>query len=72
MSQHPTEGFFKTQTRLTNLMSFRPSSTQSLTHKKLTMAIATKHMKTNKTKYLATAEDPEKMQQEAAKVFALT
>ncbi|KAI8913367.1 Leo1-like protein-domain-containing protein [Gorgonomyces haynaldii] len=70
ISQHPKEGFFKTQARLNTLMSFRPSSITSLTHKKLTMAIASKHAHANAkvAKIIATKEDPEKQQAEAARI----
>ncbi|KAI8923352.1 Leo1-like protein-domain-containing protein [Entophlyctis helioformis] len=57
---HPREGFLQTRAKFNRVMSFRPHSTQSLTHKKLTMAIASKHKKIGRTKLFTTTEDPEK------------
>ena len=49
-------------------MTFRPHTTHSLTHKKLTMAIANKHKKVQRTKMFTLDVDPEKLKQDAEKV----
>lgn len=67
LSQHGQEACFRNQCRLQNLMTFRPSSTQSLTHKKLTLAIATKHTKSSRAKMYSLLENPENVAKEAAK-----
>ncbi|KAJ3089620.1 Paf1 complex component [Quaeritorhiza haematococci] len=59
--QHKEEGFLQTQARFNRMMTFRPHSTNSITHKKLTMAIANKHRKFGRTKLFATTVDPEKL-----------
>ncbi len=68
ISNHPREQVFRAQARLENLMTFRPQSTNSSTHKKLTQSIAAKMGKSTRTKLMANFEDPEKRQMDAAKV----
>ncbi|KAF9959077.1 Paf1 complex component [Modicella reniformis] len=55
---HPSELVLQTQQALTANMTFQPQSTQSLTHRKLTAAIAGKHVKGVKTVMVATLSDP--------------
>lgn len=55
---HPSELVLQTQQALTDNMTFQPQSTQSLTHRKLTAAIAGKHVKGVKTVMVATLSDP--------------
>lgn len=55
---HPSELVLQTQQGLTDNMTFQPQSTQSLTHRKLTAAIAGKHVKGVKTVMVATLSDP--------------
>ena len=67
LQYHQAQGCFQTVTKFKKNMSFRPHSTSSLTHKKLTRAIAKKHAKTDKTKTLITKEDPDKARNELEK-----
>ncbi|KAJ8326000.1 Paf1 complex component [Batrachochytrium dendrobatidis] len=61
--QHSEEGYIQNRARFNKLMSFRPFSAQSLTHKRVTMAIVGKHSKKNRTRLITTTEDPEKAKQ---------
>lgn len=67
LQYHQTQGCFQTSTKFKKSMSFRPHSTSSSTHKKLTRAIAKKHAKIDKTKTLITKEDPDKARSELEK-----
>ncbi|KAH6581987.1 hypothetical protein BASA61_008734 [Batrachochytrium salamandrivorans] len=58
--QHSQENYVQNRARFSKAMSFRPYSTQSLTHKKVTMAIVNMHTKQSRTKLISTTEDPEK------------
>ncbi|KAI8602143.1 Leo1-like protein-domain-containing protein [Dissophora ornata] len=55
---HPSELMLQTQQAFTDTLTFQPHSTQSLTHRKLTAAIAGKHVKSVKTVMVATLSDP--------------
>jgi len=55
---HPSELMLQTQLAFTDTLTFQPHSTQSLTHRKLTAAIAGKHVKNVKTVMVATLSDP--------------
>lgn len=55
---HPSELMLQTQQAFTDTLTFQPQSTQSMTHRKLTAAIAGKHVKSVKTKLVATLSDP--------------
>ncbi|KAF9373109.1 Paf1 complex component, partial [Mortierella sp. AD011] len=55
---HPSELMLQTQQAFTDTLTFQPQSTQSLTHRKLTAAIAGKHVKSVKTVMVATLSDP--------------
>jgi RNA polymerase-associated protein LEO1 len=68
VAHHTEEGLFQTQAQFKRLMTFRPQGTHSMTHKKLTMAIATKHKKEQRLKMFASREDPEKLKQEAERL----
>lgn len=67
LQYHQAQGCFQTITKFKKSMSFRPHSTSSSTHKKLTRAIAKKHAKIDKTKTLITKEDPDKIRSELEK-----
>lgn len=67
LQYHQAQGCFQTSTKFKKSMSFRPHSTSSVTHKKLTRAIAKKHAKIDKTKTLITKEDPDKARSELEK-----
>lgn len=58
----------RTQTKLAKVMTFKPQDTNSLTHKKLTFAIANQNKKVNKAKQIDVAENPELKTQLAIKV----
>lgn len=55
---HPTQLVLQTQQAFTDTLTFQPQSTQSKTHRKLTAAIAGKHVKSIKTKMVPTFFDP--------------
>ena len=55
---HPSELLLQTQQAFTDTLTFQPQSTQSQTHRKLTAAIAGKHVKSVKTVLVATLSDP--------------
>jgi len=55
---HPSELMLQTQQAFTDTLTFQPQSTQSVTHRKLTAAIAGKHVKNIRTKMVPTLADP--------------
>lgn len=61
-------GIFTAERHLTKSMKFRPASTNSLTHKKLTASVLTKHQKVQRTKMFTMLKNPEEMKQQAEKV----
>jgi RNA polymerase-associated protein LEO1 len=67
-TQHPRDQFLKTQTRFQQFMSFTPSSTSSLAHKKFMLQLAQRHQKVSKAKQYVMMEDPEKQARELEKV----
>lgn len=72
--RHAAEGqnIFEAQCKLQEAMAFRPSSTASLTHKKLTATVLAKHQRVSRTIFHRTVENPERRKQEAERVrFAL-
>jgi hypothetical protein len=65
---HPSEGILQAQTKLESSMHFRPLSTSSNTHKKLTATVMVKHQKVYKTKMFNTNVNPEAAKLEAERV----
>jgi hypothetical protein len=65
---HREKGALEAQTVLPAMMGFRPTSTSSLTHKKLTASVLAKHQRTFKTKIVHSFKDPEAAKREAEKV----
>jgi RNA polymerase-associated protein LEO1 len=65
---HEKESAMHVQTHFSNMMMFAPLGTNSMTHRKLTMAIANKHKKHVRTKVYAKLHDPELLKREAEKV----
>ncbi|KAJ3413592.1 hypothetical protein HDV05_007817 [Chytridiales sp. JEL 0842] len=65
---HEKESAMQIQTHFSNMMMFKPVGTNSLTHRKLTMAIARKHKKDVRTKVYAKLHDPEQLKKEAEKL----
>lgn len=59
VAQYALDGYFHSQSRFHKQMTFRPHSTNSITHKKLTQAIANKHKKEMKTKTFTPEVHPE-------------
>ena len=68
---HPRDKVFEGQVKLTTAMQFRPYSTASVTHKKLTASVLAKHQKVFKTKTYITTENPEQAKLRAEKVRSL-
>ena len=65
--QHPNAELMKVETRFTNIMSFRPHSTDSLAHKKMIMQLNL-GTKQNKTMQKVVMRDPEQAAREALKM----
>jgi RNA polymerase-associated protein LEO1 len=65
---HRAQGSFEAQKHMTAMMGFRPTSTSSRTHKKLTATVLAKHQRTFKTKIVHAYHDPEAAKREAEKV----
>lgn len=55
---HPAALMLQTQLAFTDTLTFQPYTTQSVTHRKLTAAIAGRHVKGVKTKMVPTLMDP--------------
>ena len=55
---HPAALMLQTQLAFTDTLTFQPYTTQSVTHRKLTAAIAGRHVKGVKTKMVPTLQDP--------------
>jgi RNA polymerase-associated protein LEO1 len=68
---HPSEGMLSMEHVLEESISFRPVSTASSTHKKLTVSVKAQHQKVNKTKFIGSLANPEKSKLEMEKVFQL-
>ena len=65
---HPEQNVFQTQVKIEEKMAFRPFSTSSYTHKKLTASVLAKHQKVTRTKMHTTVIDPNRLKIEAEKV----
>jgi RNA polymerase-associated protein LEO1 len=63
-AHHKKDGLIQCQGKFQERITFRPTSTQSEAHKKLTAAIVEKHQKEKKIKMVVTKKDPEKMKLE--------
>ncbi|KAI8893863.1 Leo1-like protein-domain-containing protein [Globomyces pollinis-pini] len=69
--QHPDEGFLQTQARLSQFMSFTPSSTSAVSHKLMMTQVSKLNRKGKRTKQYIINEDPEEIARKAEKVFNL-
>ncbi|KAJ1954837.1 Paf1 complex component [Dispira parvispora] len=63
-THHPDANLLQGCCTVSQSVTFRPSSTASLTHKNFTMSIADRHRKTTKAKLYHTTYDPEKAKRE--------
>ena len=69
-AHHKEDGFLQCHGKLHEKITFRPTSTQSVVHKKLTAAIVEKHQKEKKIKMVVTKKDPERMKMEMENIEA--
>eukprot|EP00158_Paraphelidium_tribonemae_P004969 Partr_v1_DN27078_c1_g3_i3_m29220 len=56
---HPSQGLLQAETKLDTGIAFRPFSTSSMAHKKLTATVLARHKKVNKTKFIGAVGNPE-------------
>ncbi|KAJ1653818.1 Paf1 complex component [Dispira simplex] len=63
-THHPDANLLQGCCAVNQNVTFRPSSTSSLTHKNFTMSVADRHRKTTKAKLYHTTYDPEKAKRE--------
>jgi RNA polymerase-associated protein LEO1 len=68
MSQHPREQFLTTRSRFQKVMTFQPTSTDSLAHKGFMLQLAQKHQKVARAKQFMTLQDPMKLIREQEKL----
>jgi len=66
--RQPQSSIMEAQVKFDQAMAFRPYSTASLTHKKLTATVLAKHQKVNRTKFIVTNENPEEAKKRAERV----
>ena len=69
---YPQDGYLQMQHKIEKSISFRPYSMSSLTHRKFTRAVASKHKKENRAIIFAMKEDPEKLKMQIEKVTLFT
>ncbi len=63
----PEQGILAVHRAFTHSLTFMPTSTASLTHKRLTEAIAKRQVKSRNVQSMETTQDPEKLKREAEK-----
>lgn len=59
VAQHPYAGLLESQAKVTGNLTFRPTTIQSSSHRKMATALSGKHVKTSKTVMMMASNDPE-------------